>query len=422
MRAAANGIHFLSVAIFSLTSTALAQDHEADPDEVLTTEEVAIEADTDGSLDDADGSISLREVVRGFNLSADFRGAYEGTEIDSSDGESISEDLLESRARMRADLGIFPFLRGTARLAARCSDFDCDMNFVVEDSIPTSNGMADGDVTIDEFFLQWYKLDRFDVALGRMQTKFVARGGVFAKSLDRNDSHNTSINWTDGLHSTFKAKRGWVSHLILQHNASEGATNVRRDPLNFNDEAARITYFVSFESLERTQYFLQRTLDISYLPKSLLKDGTLLGRRVDYTGIVLRSANRWPERDEGPRLRVAIEAGYAPETQTNAAAGIAGTGDTDGLAWNASLSLMDFRPDHSIGVNFGKTGAGSLLSPQYRPNESAVELRYQWRRSKNLAFDIRVRRRKELEQLAIAAQKHDELDFFIRFTWGGTIR
>jgi hypothetical protein len=83
--------------------------------------------------------------------------------------------------------------------------------------------MADGDVTVDEFFLQWYKLDRFDVALGRMQTKFVARGGVFAKSLDRNDSHNMNVNWTDGLHATFKAKRGWVSHLILQRNAREGA-------------------------------------------------------------------------------------------------------------------------------------------------------------------------------------------------------
>ncbi len=421
MRAAANGMLFLSIALLNLSSTAFAQDNEAGSDEVLTTEEAAIAADTDGSLDDADGSISLREVVRGFNLTADIRGAYAGTELDSSNGESISEDLLESRARMRADMGIFPFLRGAARLAARCSDFDCNMDFVMEDSIPKSNGMADGDVTIDEFFLQWYKLDRFDVVLGRMQTKFVARGGVFAKSLDRNDSHNMNINWTDGLHGTFRARRGWVSHLILQRNAREGATNVRRNPLNFDDDAARITYFVSFENLERTPYFLQRALDISYLPKSLLKDGTLLGRRVDYTGIVLRGAYRWPERDDGPRLRVAAELGYAPETQTKAAAGVAGTGDTDGVAWNAVVSLMDFRPNHSIGVNYGETGAGWLLSPQYGPNESLAEIRYQWRRSKNLAFDVRVRRRKELEQPVLAAQKSDELDFFIRFTWGGTI-
>jgi hypothetical protein len=395
-------------------------DHTA-TDTILTTEEAAIEADTDGSLDDAEGSISLRKIVRGFNLSADIRGAYAGSELDSSDGESISEDVLQSRARLRADMGLLPFMRATARLAARCSDFDCNMDFVLEDSIPTTNGMADGDVTVDEFFLHWYRLGRLDVALGRMQTKFVARGGVFAKSLDRNDSHNMNVNWTDGVHATFKAKRGWVSHLILQRNAREGATNVRRGPLDFDDGDARITYFASFENLERTPYFLQRALDISYLPKSLLKYGDSLGRRVDYTAIVLRSANRWPERDDGPRLRVAAELGYAPETQTEAAAGLAGSGDTDGLAWSASVSLMEFRPHHSIGINYAETGAGWLLSPQYRPNESLVELRYQWRRSRKLAFDVRIRRRKELQQLALSNQKREELDFFLRFTWGGTI-
>lgn len=421
MRPAASIVLFLLLVVSNLAATAYAQDEEADSDTILTTEEAAIEADTDGSLDDAEGSISLRKIVRGFHLSADVRGAYAGSELDSSDGESLSEDVLQSRARMRADMGLLPFMRGTARLAARCSDFDCNMDFVLEDSIPTTNGMADGDVTVDELFLQWYRVGRFDLALGRMQTKFVARGGVFAKSLDRNDSNNMNVNWTDGLHGTLRTRRGWVSHLILQRNAREGATNVRRDPLNFDDGAARITYFASFENLERTSYFLQRTMDISYLPKSLLKDGTVLGRREDYTGIVLRSANRWPERDDGPRLRVAIEVGYAPETQTKAAAGIAGSGDTDGLAWNAVLSLMEFRPNHSIGINYGETGAGWLLSPQYRPNESLVELRYQWRRSTNLALDIRIRRRKELEQLATATQRHDEFDFFIRFTWGGTI-
>jgi hypothetical protein len=56
------------VAVSTLTATAYAQDDEADSDTILTTEEAAVEADTDGSLDDAEGSISLRKIVRGFNL------------------------------------------------------------------------------------------------------------------------------------------------------------------------------------------------------------------------------------------------------------------------------------------------------------------------------------------------------------------
>ena len=137
---------------------------------------------------------------------------------------------------------------------------------------------------------------------------------------------------------------------------------------------------------------------------------------------MLRSANRWPERDEDVRLRVAAELGYAPETQTRAAAGLAGDGDADGLAWNVVLSLMDFKPSHSVGVNYGRVGAGWLLSPQFRQNESLAEIRYLWRRSKDLALDIRVRRRTDLEQLAGSDQKQSEVDFFVRLTWGGTIR
>jgi hypothetical protein len=133
---------------------------------------------------------------------------------------------------------------------------------------------------------------------------------------------------------------------------------------------------------------------------------------------VLRSANRWPERDEGVRLRTSAEFGYAPETQTRAAAGLAGTGDTDGLAWNVTLSVMDFKPSHSVGVNYGQVGAGWLLSPQFRENEWLAEIRYQWRKTKDLALDFRVRRREELEQLVSSDQKQNELDFFVRLTWG----
>jgi len=83
---------------------------------------------------------------------------------------------------------------------------------------------------------------------------------------------------------------------------------------------------------------------------------------------------------------------------------------------------MDFKPNHSIGVNYGQVGAGWLLSPQFRQNESLAEIRYQWRRSRQLAFDFRIRQRRELEQRALSDRKQDELDIFLRLTWGGTIK
>ena len=384
-------------------------------------EEEAIEADTDGSLDDSANSIDVRQLLDGVGLSLDVRVGYFQSATDDRNNTDRTEDLVAARWRFRTEFGILPYLRTVGRVAGLCSNEDCSPNLVLDNSIPTTNGMSEGDITIDEAYLHWFRRDRFDLALGRIQTKFVARGGVFAKSLDRNDSNNVNVNWTDGLHATFRARNGWVPNLILQYNSSDGPTNVRRDPLDFDDSAARVSYFIAIENLERSPLFLQRGLDISYLPKSLLKDGSMSGRREDYYGIVIRSSNRWPERDDGIRLRVASEIGYAPETQTKAAAGLAGSGDVDGLAWHISLSLMDFKPNHSIGVNYGRVGAGWLLSPQFRQNESQIEIRYQWRKTKRLALDFRIRKRKELEQLSLSDRKREELDFFLRFTWGKTI-
>ena len=383
--------------------------------------EEAIEADTDGSLDDSANSIDVRHVRDGIGLSLDVRVGYFQSEIDDRNNTDRTEDLVAARWRFRTEFGILPYLRTVGRIAGICTNEECSPNLVLDNSIPTTNGMSDGDITLDEAYFHWFRNDRFDLALGRIQTKFVARGGVFAKSLDRNDSNNVSVNWTDGLHATYRARNGWVPNLILQYNSSDGPTNVRRGPLDFDDSAARVTYFFGLESLKRTPLFLQRGLDISYLPKSLLKDGSMSGRREDYYGVVIRSSNRWPERDDGIRLRVASELGYAPETQTRVAAGLEGDGDVDGLAWNIAISLMEFKPNHSIGVNYGRVGAGWLLSPQFRQNESLMEIRYQWRKSKRLALDFRIRKRKELEQLSLSDRKREELDFFLRFTWGRTI-
>jgi hypothetical protein len=58
------------------------------------------------------------------------------------------------------------------------------------------------------------------------------------------------------------------------------------------------------------------------------------------------------------------------------------------------------------------------LSPQYRENEEVTEIRYMWRRSANLAIDIRARWREELEQQDNTARKREELNVFARFTLG----
>jgi len=226
-----------------------------------------------------------------------------------------------------------------------------------------------------------------------------------------------NVNWTDGLHATWKSPLGWTTHLILQHNDSEGSSSIRRGPLDFTDSDSRISYFVGLENDQPLGPIVQRELDVSYLPESLLLDGDRQGRIEDYWGVVGRFAARWivGEKRE-TSLRLSGELGYAPETPTKQAAGIGTSGNADGLGWSITAALMNFRPGHSIGLNYGHVGGGWLLSPQYRQNEELAEVRYVWTYRENKTFEIRARRRHELDQLVTAQDRRDAFDLFVRIT------
>ncbi len=369
-----------------------------------------VEIDVEGSIGDAEGR-------RGIGVNGDLRVGYAAAGDDFQDVTLGESGTLRARWRIRSTWGVAENLRGVIRLAGVCSTEGCDPDFVLQPETPTLTSLGDGQITIDSLFLHWFQSDRFDVAVGRMETKFVARGGVYSKSLDRNNSNNLRVNWTDGIHSTFKARNGWVSHMILQYNSEDGPGSVSRAPLDFSNSDSRVSYFFGFENLQSKRLLIQRAFDITYIPSSLLVDGQTAGPVEDYWGIVARAANRWPLRSEGWRIRLSSEVGYAPNTPTKTASGIIGTGNADGLAWNVTASVMDFVPNHSIGINFAKTEAGWLLSPQYTDNERLFEIRYVWRPTNRLTVDIRGRWRDDLHERIIVDPGRNRFDFYARFTW-----
>jgi hypothetical protein len=89
----------------------------------------------------------------------------------------------------------------------------------------------------------------------------------------------------------------------LERNARDGTGSIRRGQLDFDDSKARNTYFAGFENITRWGPVSQRGFDVSYLPKSLLKDGDPNGRREDYWGFVGGLMFRWPQRSDGARFR-----------------------------------------------------------------------------------------------------------------------
>jgi len=409
------------------TAIALFTCFVADPGNAQSVE--ADESDS-GNFDEAldelsiDVEHSITDAVerRGLNFDGDLRlgDIFVGDDID--DVRLGEAEALRARWRIRSTWGITERFRGVLRVAGLCSTSDCGPDFVVQPYIPTGASMKDGQITIDEFFLQSFRSDRFNVAIGRMQAKFVARGGVFSKSLDQNDSNNLRVNWTDGLHSTFKAKNGWESHMVLQYNSEDGPSTVRREPLDFSDSGSRVSYLFGFENLQEKRRLVQRAIDVNYFPSALLIDGQANGPLEDYWAIVVRGASRWPLRTEDWRIRLSGEIGYAPNTPSRTATGLTGTGDADGLAWNITASVMDFVPNHSIGINYAETGAGWLVSPQYTNNQRLIEIRYMWRPTDRLTLDIRGRRRVELQQRIIEDSGRDRFDFYVRFTWSFSLK
>ena len=398
---------------------ALTQEEEqslvATVQEVASADEDIMSMDVGGSL--IDGANVAKLLSFGF----DVRTSASWSETEDRFGETDQDNEVTARVRLEGDWNPIESVRLTARLAGICSSESCAVDTSFESGVE-GDSILTGKFTVDELFVHWFRTERFDLALGRLQTRFVTRGGVFAKSLDRNNSNNTNINWTDGLHSTFKARNGWLSHLIVEYN-DENPGSVRRDPLDFSTGKSELSHFFAVENTKPWGRVVQRGLDISYLPDSLLTDGDLSGRRDDYWAIVARGAMRF-RRDNAPgerRWRLAGEIGYAPNTPTRLAVDTGASGDTDGLAWNVSASLMDFAPRQSIGLLYGRTGAGWLISPQYRPNEEQLELRWSWRRTSNLVIDARVRLRDDLDPLGTGTKLRNQVDAFVRATWRYTV-
>ena len=392
-------------------------------------EDVAAEEDNpedsvSGALDDSTGSIEaahdpLRQILyKGWSRAGDLRLGYVRSETDERDGSEGTTSDWRARLRYGGNYNINEWLIFNARLAVACTSDDCDPEVSLDPSDTQVLSVDQGTITFDEFYLHAIRLKRFDVAIGRLQTKFTTRAGVFAKSLDRNNSNAVNINWTDGIHGTYHLPNESIIHFIAEYNDKNGASNVRRSPLDFTRSGARWGYFASWESLKQRGPITQRGIDITYLPSSLLTEGDRSGPVDDYFGIVTRFAAAQPFGDKGRRWNVSGEIGYAPETPTESALNLAGDGDVGGLAWAVTASIMDMWPEHSIGLNYARTDAGWLLSPQYRNGEELFEVRYMWRKENGSAIEARVRWREELDQQVTQARRRDEFDFFARITFG----
>lgn len=352
-----------------------------------------------------------------YKVSGDIRAGYFSADRDDRDGTQNKTD--EGRLRLRAGVSteLTDSLQAKVRFAGRYSTDDRNDNyFKLFESIPSTDGLRRGDSTLDEIYLKKKLGKGASLTVGRMQTKLELEG-VAKKSLDRNDSPNTDITWTDGIYLQYPLSGGWKMHAIAQYNPASGPTEVRRSPLNFSDSDSRVSYFAALEKKSKTGLWAQRGIDITYLPSALQKDGTSTGRIEDYWAVVGRVAARWPAARSGSAWMLGAEIGVASEAPTNAAAGLPGSGDAGNTAFQLTMNWLDFMPGHSVGLVVGRAEAGWLLSPDFRDNTDLLELRYKWALAKKHKIEARVRRREDSELKTGALKEREDVDLYVRYTY-----
>ncbi|MDH3978834.1 MAG: hypothetical protein OEU86_09970, partial [Gammaproteobacteria bacterium] len=285
--------------------------------------EAAPQSQADVQQDDVDildidvsDSIDTAVEKEGYlKYGGDIRVAYNWADQKFRNGDSDRDDDITGRLRFESQFNPTDNFRVTGRLAWRCSTTGCDPN--IDWAGDEDGGSVEpGTLTIDELFVHWFRTDRFNVAMGRMQTRAITRGGVFANSLDRSNSSGTSVTYTDGVYVTYRPSRleGWTVRFISEYNDEDGATTTRREPLDFSTSDSKISHYIGFGNNNPSDLFVQRDFGITYLPDALLVEGDENGKRDDYWGFVGRTAMRIPLGEGLRRLQLAGEVGYAPDT------------------------------------------------------------------------------------------------------------
>jgi hypothetical protein len=355
-------------------------------------------------------------VPSAFRADLSLRPGYHGSWRTDRDGATSQRDDLRARVQLGGWWTPGPAWAVRARLAGRLSTDQDGLRFYVRNHVPATDGIRQGEATIDEAYVRWRPDDRFQLRVGRMQTSFEL-AGVPRKSLDRNDSPNTDVTWTDGVHASIRLGDGVRQHIVLQHNSRSGPTNVVRAPLDFSGPGSRVTVFTGLHLEGRWGPFIQREAGITYIP-AVVPRADPAADAGDYAAAVLRLALQPAASPLGGRVVLGTELGVATGTPTRAllGTGTAADGRGDGRAMQLSASIMDMGGRHSVGVVHSRAGDGWLISPDIRDNNREVEARYYLQYASWGRLDMRFRHREDLYRRVAAPQRRVDQDIYIRTT------
>lgn len=353
----------------------------------------------------------------GWSAGADLRGGFYASERDARDGSERSDESLRARLRAYVERDLSDNWLFRSRLAGTFSTAGNDYSFRLDPYRASGTGTRSGEVHFDEFFLRWQDAaERQQVRIGRFQTGF-SLPVVPGKSLDRNDSSNVGIGWTDGVHWQGRIGGGWEGHAIAQFNHRRGTGNTARPPLSFTDSSSRVGSYLALRSTEKVGPLVMRMLSLNWIPDALATHGPGDPRRDDYLTATAKAAAEWPVGESGTRFLVAGEFGRSFNNPERSTLLLEGADEVAGNGYQVSANFFDIRPGHHLGVVYAHVQGGWLTSNDFRNNNELYEIRYQRRFTPNLSMEIRFRRRDDIESRIGAVRDQRDHDMYARLTW-----
>lgn len=353
-----------------------------------------------------------------WDFSGDFRvHAYSENWRDSRAGFSNDSASSGARFRLRLRREISDNCRFQTRFATTAADQGNDWGFHVRGHRDSGTAVNPGTATLDEFFIQCKSEDGdSEWKFGRIQSN-LDLPHMATRSFDRSQVSAINIGWTDAVSYRRNFANGWYGEALAQYNSRDGNGQAFRGPIAFDDSDSRIGFFGVLGSDAGFGPVFMRALSLTVYPDALAPAGTVSPERDDYVLAAIKLGAGWDLDDSGRRLVAVGELAHAFNTPLKSTLRLPGEGDADAWGWQIGADLVNLFPRHSVGLNYGQSDGGMLISNDFRQNSELAELRWQFRYSDAFRFELRARWQRDLERLADAPFLQRDRDIRLRATY-----
>lgn len=348
-------------------------------------------------------------------LIGDVRFGYFSQMGEQRDGSDLNVHEMRLRSRTGLRINIHENVYLQTRYGIRMTSRDIHLDPALHKSAAGNGGLKMGEGAFDEAYINISASDHFSFRVGRFQTNYSV-SGVISNSIQRHDSPNTDVAWTDGVMLRLKPAQLWSTDFILQYHYHNPPTNIFRSPIQITTDDSPISLYTSITRSIENRAIEYVAMDINYTPNGLIENSA--GDRTDYFAASLKSRLLW-DIGTGRELQWGGEIAYSFNRPDKEMVGfINSSGEkAGGFGLQSNLSVINLFENQHLGFIAATLEPSLLTSSDYWNNILLLEIRHQYVFNSRLSTETRIRYRGDLKKLDTADQKRWQIFPYARLTY-----